>query len=412
MPLPLHAGLSNEQQLFVFEPAPSQTRKVVISTNIAEASITIDNIRYVIDSGFVKLRTYNPRTGMDVLSIAPASQASLAQRAGRAGRTSSGKCFRLFPEAALASLPKSTVPEICRSDVSLFVLQLKALGIENILRFDFLTPPPSSMLVRALEFLYSLKALDEYGRLTRPLGMHMAEVRSHFPGVEGPDRTRVQLPVDPMMAKIVLDSHSYGCSEEVLSIAAMTSVQVHTLADVLCQHVELALHRTSSSSARAAPRGRWARSNGASSPPKKATTSPCSTVRLPPAVYGLIVIRRRAPTAFNGFIQKGRKSAKWCHQHRLNFKALSRAVSIRMQLRKYLQRFDVPLVSCGDDHAAIRRCLASGYFKKCGSPLRFIDRILLTACTAPPSCSQTGPTGASASRPCVVLGLDRSCGPV
>ena len=123
---------------------------------------------------------------MDVLSIAPASKASINQRAGRAGRTSAGKCFRLFPESALHTLAPSTVPEICRSDISLFVLQLKALGIDNILRFDFLTPPPSSMLVRALEFLYSLQALDEFGRLTKPLGIRMAEV-----------------PVDPMMAKIV-----------------------------------------------------------------------------------------------------------------------------------------------------------------------------------------------------------------
>lgn len=176
LPLPLHAGLTNEQQLYVFEQAPAGTRKVVISTNIAEASVTIEGIKYVVDSGYVKLRVFNPLTGMDVLSIAPASKASLNQRAGRAGRTSPGECFRLFPEAALAALSDSTVPEICRSDISVFILQLKALGIDNVLRFDFLTPPPSNMLVRALEFLYALQALDEYGRLTRPLGIRMAEM--------------------------------------------------------------------------------------------------------------------------------------------------------------------------------------------------------------------------------------------
>lgn len=124
---------------------------------------------------------------MDVLSVVPCSVASLNQRAGRAGRTSSGKAFRLFPEETLRTLARSTVPEICRSDISLFVLQLKALGIENVLRgFDFMTPPPSEMMRRSLEFLYSLKALDDSAKLTRPLGMWMAE-----------------MPVDPMMAAIV-----------------------------------------------------------------------------------------------------------------------------------------------------------------------------------------------------------------
>lgn len=133
-----------------------------------------------------QLRTFNPQTGQDVLSVTSCSVASLNQRAGRAGRTSPGKCFRLFPEYVLETLPINTPPEICRSNLSLLVLQLKALGIANIARFDWLTPPPSEMISRALELLYSLQALDDYGRLTPILGMRMAEV-----------------PVDPMMAKIV-----------------------------------------------------------------------------------------------------------------------------------------------------------------------------------------------------------------
>ncbi len=125
---------------------------------------------------------------MDVLSITPCSIASANQRAGRAGRTSPGKCFRLYPASALRSgiMPTTTPPELVRSDISLYVLQLKALGIDNVLRFEFMSPPPSEMMVRALEFLFSLKALDEEGRLTKPLGTSMAE-----------------MPVDPMMAAIV-----------------------------------------------------------------------------------------------------------------------------------------------------------------------------------------------------------------
>ena len=118
---------------------------------------------------------------MDILRVAPTSLASSSQRAGRAGRTSAGKCLRLYPESSLAQLAPSTPPEICRSDVSLFILQLKALGIDNVVRWDFMTPPPAKMLERGLEFLYSLGALDEMGRLTPELGSRMAEVGRGVP---------------------------------------------------------------------------------------------------------------------------------------------------------------------------------------------------------------------------------------
>lgn len=188
LPIPLFAGLSAEEQQLAFDPAPRDTRKVIVATNIAEASVTFDGIVYVVDSGHVKIKTYNPRTAIDVLTVTPCSVASANQRSGRAGRTQPGKCYRLYPRSAITSglmLP-TTPPELVRSDISLFVLQLKALGIDNVVRFDWMDSPPSEMLIRAMEFLYSLKALDESGRLTKPLGTSMAEV-----------------PVDPMMAAIV-----------------------------------------------------------------------------------------------------------------------------------------------------------------------------------------------------------------
>lgn len=124
---------------------------------------------------------------MDVLTVVPESLASASQRAGRAGRTSAGKCFRLFPESALAILPASTSPELSRSDISMHVLQLKALGIENVARFEYMPPaPPAEMMARALDYLGSLGAVDDWGRLAKPLGERMAE-----------------MPVDPMLAKIV-----------------------------------------------------------------------------------------------------------------------------------------------------------------------------------------------------------------
>ncbi|KAJ9121567.1 hypothetical protein QFC22_002186 [Naganishia vaughanmartiniae] len=292
LPIPLHGGLSPEEQQAMFAPAPRDTRKVIVATNIAEASVTIEGIKYVVDSGFVKLRTYNPKTGMDVLSVTPCSVASANQRAGRAGRTSAGKCFRLYPSSVMRNgvMPITTPPELVRSDISLYLLQLKALGIDNLVRFDFLSPPPTEMMIRALEFLYSLKALDEEGRLTRPLGMNMAEV-----------------PVDPMMAAILLNSEEFQCGEEILTIAAMTSVQnVFILGDG--------------------------------------------------AAGAMGEIERRKFTAEEG-------SPKWCGNHRLNHKALLRAVSIRQQLKKYLDRFGIKTVSCQGDSKRLRRCLVTGYFK-------------------------------------------------
>lgn len=129
---------------------------------------------------------------MDVLTTTPCSLASANQRAGRAGRTSAGKCFRLYPASILPTtnpsspMPLTTPPELVRSDISLYLLQLKALGIDNLAKFDFMSPPPSEMMIRALEFLFCLKAIDDEGRLTRPMGERMAEV-----------------PLDPMMAAIV-----------------------------------------------------------------------------------------------------------------------------------------------------------------------------------------------------------------
>ena len=118
LPLPLYAGLPTDQQLHVFEPAPANTRKVILSTNIAEASITIDGVLYVIDCGYVKLRAYNPFTGISTLTAVPTSQASATQRSGRAGRTKPGKCYRLYTSAAFSTMSSTTPPEIQRSNLA------------------------------------------------------------------------------------------------------------------------------------------------------------------------------------------------------------------------------------------------------------------------------------------------------
>lgn len=331
--LPLYAGLTTEQLMYVFDAPPPETRKVIVSTNVAEASVTIDGIVYVVDCGFVKVRTFDAATMIETLTVVPVSKASAAQRAGRAGRTRAGKCFRLYTEASHAALPDANEPEIRRSNLAEPVLRLKALGIDNVLRFDYPTPPPAELLARALELLFALGALEDSARLTRPLGLRMAE-----------------LALEPMMAKTLLEAAKFGCVGEMLSIAAMTSLanggggSVWYQADGDRKRLETA-------------RRRFAAEEG----------------------DHLTLLN-----VYQAFVTKGRKEAKFCHENSLNFKALTRAVSIRAQLKRQLERFGIvvedtqsatamtaattskaPGRAVGGGAALgerIRRCLTTGYF--------------------------------------------------
>ena len=201
---PIYANLPSELQSKIFEPTPPKARKVVLATNIAETSLTIDGIVYVIDPGFVKENVYNARTGMESLVVTPCSRASANQRSGRAGRVAPGKCFRLYTKFAFHNeLDDSTMPEIQRTNLNSVVLLLKSLGINDLMEFDFMDAPPAETLIRALENLYALGALNDKGALTK-LGRQMAE-----------------FPTDPMLARSILAADKHGCVEEVLSIIAM-----------------------------------------------------------------------------------------------------------------------------------------------------------------------------------------------
>lgn len=206
--LPVYSALPSEMQTRIFDPAPAGSRKVVIATNIAETSLTIDGIFYVVDPGFVKQKVYNSKTGMDSLVVTPISQAAAKQRAGRAGRTGPGKCYRLYTERAYRDemLP-TPVPEIQRTNLATTVLQLKTMGINDLLHFDFMDAPPVESLVMALEQLHSLSALDDEGLLTR-LGRRMAE-----------------FPLEPNLSKMLIMSVALQCSDEILTIVSMLSVQ-------------------------------------------------------------------------------------------------------------------------------------------------------------------------------------------
>ncbi|OTA35828.1 hypothetical protein BTJ68_03977 [Hortaea werneckii EXF-2000] len=201
---PIYASLPTDLQQKIFDPTPPKCRKVVLATNIAETSLTIDNISYVIDPGYVKENRYTPATNMESLVAVPISRASANQRAGRAGRTGPGKCFRLYTKWAYYNdLPESTTPEIQRTNLNSIVLLLKSLGINDLINFDFMDPPSPDMLIRSLEQLYALGALNDKGELTK-VGRQMAE-----------------FPTDPMLAKTVLAADKEGCVDEILSIIAM-----------------------------------------------------------------------------------------------------------------------------------------------------------------------------------------------
>ncbi|KAL3480120.1 ATP dependent RNA helicase [Aspergillus californicus] len=315
--IPLYAGLTTDQQMYVFEPPPENTRKVVVSTNIAEASVTINGIVYVIDCGFAKLRAYNPTTGIETLTAVPISKAAAVQRAGRAGRTKPGKCFRLYTQQAYERLPEATVPEIQRANLASVIMQLKSLGIDNIVRFDFLTSPPADLVIRALELLYSLGAVDDYAKLTKPLGMRMAE-----------------LAVNPMMAKVLLSAQSFGCLSEILTIAAMVSLQGAV----------------------------WVRHSGE----EKAAESHRRKFAVEEGDHLTYL------NVYQAFVTRGKKDSKWCRDNLLNYRSLLQAVSVRAQLKRYLERFGIRVDESLPSHSKqdqiakpaeqIQRCLTTGYF--------------------------------------------------
>ena len=164
--LPLYAALPAEQQAEVFKPVPNDVRKVVVCTNIAETSVTVPGIRFVIDPGFSREKYYDARTGIDGLDTVRISKVSAQQRAGRAGRTGPGKCYRLYSSEAYNAMAENTVPEIKRSSLLSTMLYLKVLGVDDVLAFDYLDAPAPEAISIALKQLYVLGALDANGAVT------------------------------------------------------------------------------------------------------------------------------------------------------------------------------------------------------------------------------------------------------
>ncbi|KAF5378953.1 hypothetical protein D9757_008739 [Collybiopsis confluens] len=319
MCVPLYSSLPPQQQQRIFEAAPKPTqegyppgRKVVVSTNVAETSLTIDGIVYVVDPGFSKQKVYNPRIRVESLLVSPISRASAQQRAGRAGRTRPGKCFRLYTEKDFISeLEEQTHPEILRSNLANAVLELAKLGIKDLVRFDYLDAPAPETLMRALELLNYLAALDDEGELT-PLGGLMAE-----------------FPLDPQasksLAKMLITSPEFKVSNDILTITAMLSVP-----------------------------NVWLRP-----PNQRAAADQAKALLTVPEGDHLTLLN-----VFNNYSQN-KSDRNWAWNNFLSARALAQAENVRAQLLRTMERSEIELISVEDErkrNLGIQKALICGFF--------------------------------------------------
>ncbi|KAI9834135.1 MAG: DEAH-box ATP-dependent RNA helicase prp43 [Phylliscum demangeonii] len=316
---PLYGTLPPHQQQRIFDPAPPPRReggrpgrKCIVATNIAETSLTIDGIVYVVDPGFSKQKVYNPRIRVESLLVSPISKASALQRAGRAGRTRPGKCFRLYTEGAFnKELIEQTYPEVLRSNLANTVLELKKLGIHDLVHFDLMDPPAPETLMRALEELNYLACLDDDGNLTA-----LGQLASSFP-------------LDPALAVMLISSPEFYCSNEILSLTALLSVpQIFV--------------RPASARKRADEM-------------KALFAHPDGDQLTMLNVYH----------AFKGAAAQD-NARQWCHDHFLSLRALQSADNVRLQLKRIMEMHELELVSTPFEdkkyYENIRRALVAGFF--------------------------------------------------
>ncbi|KAF8636122.1 hypothetical protein AX17_003777 [Amanita inopinata Kibby_2008] len=313
--IPLYSSLPPQQQQRIFDPPPAPRtpggppgRKIVVSTNIAETSLTIDGIVYVVDPGFSKQKVYNPRIRVESLLVSPISKASAQQRAGRAGRTRPGKCFRLYTEKDfMKELEEQTHPEILRSNLSNTVLELVKLGIKDLVHFDYVDAPAPETLMRALELLNYLAAMDEDGNLTA-LGGMMAE-----------------FPLDPQLSKMLISSPEFKCSNEILTITAMLSVP-----------------------------NVWLRPNNM----RREADAAKARLSVPEGDHLTLL------NVYNQYMQNT-YNKNWAWQNYLSQRSLIQAENVRNQLQRVMERFEIESISLSDEkklYQNIRKTLVCGFF--------------------------------------------------
>jgi pre-mRNA-splicing factor ATP-dependent RNA helicase DHX38/PRP16 len=303
--LPIYSSLPQEQQAKIFEPTEEGHRKCVVATNIAETSLTVDGIKFVIDTGYSKLKVYNPKIGLESLAITPISVANANQRAGRAGRTSAGSCYRLYTERATREeMYQQTIPEIQRTNLANTLLLLKSLGINDLIKFPFLDSPPKDTMVNSLYELWALGALDNFGKLTR-LGLKMTK-----------------FPLQPSLSKLLLISSENNCSQEMCTIVSMLSVP-----NIFYR-----------------PKERQEESDIAR-----------SRFQIPESDH---------LTLLNVFSQweANNRSDSWCTKHFLHPRSLRKAKDIKEQIELIMKSNNVPVNSSGYDWDIVRKCICSSFF--------------------------------------------------
>lgn len=310
MIVPLYGMMQSDDQRNVFDEVPEGCRKLVFSTNIAETSLTVAGVGFVVDCGYVKQKVFNPKTGMESLVVTEVSRVQATQRAGRAGRTQNGKCFRLYTEESyLRSFAKVTVPEILRSNLASVTLQMKAMGIDNVISFDFMECPDRVRLVKSLRILFLLGALDADGNLTE-----MGKDMSRFP-------------LEPQFARSLLAAQDLHCAEDMLTLVSLLSAE-----------------------------GVWFRPSRQNS----------EQLRTAEAIQSRFVMSLGDHiTLLNVYRQWEENGccADWCKEHYLHYRALRQAKEIRSQLKDQLHQANVSLHRHGpQDYRSVLKALCMGFY--------------------------------------------------
>ncbi|SCU83181.1 LAME_0C04258g1_1 [Lachancea meyersii CBS 8951] len=351
---PLYAALPPADQAKVFLPLKGFKRKVVFSTNLAETSVTISGVKFVVDSGLRKVKVWRHQLGLATLLTVPISKASASQRTGRAGRESAGKCFRLYREQDYLKLPKQTEPEIARSEVTSPVLMLKKIGVHDIVNWSWLENPGREAIVLGLQELYQLKALDDAGKITTK-GQHMA-----------------LLPLAPHLSCVLLQAHESGCLLPVIDVVSCLSVENLLMNPLPEQRDEV-------------NEKRFAVANQGSK-------------------FGDLVLMKELYNAYVSLRDAPERDA-WCQDLCISKRGFRNVVKVRAQLISYMERLFKTKVHDPQDEEdkakfdvkALTQCFLAGFAKN-------------TAIGMPDRSFRTSTTGETISvHPSSMLFMDRSC---
>lgn len=341
--IPLYGSLPSEEQRKVFEVVDENCRKIIFATNIAETSLTIDGVAFVVDCGYAKQKEYNPKTGMESLQLTQISQVQAIQRAGRAGRTMAGKCFRLYSEETYKQMDNVTTPEILRSNLASVMLQMKAMGIQDVFQFDYMEAPDRSSILIALKQLFLLNAVDSSGTLTE-VGRKLA-----------------QFPLDPAYAACLLTSVDLKCTKDMVALVAMLSAE-----------------------------SPWVR------PPRKSEAA--DTVAA--IQEGFNDPDGDHPTLVKlfGLWNQQRDPDSWCKENYIHHRCMRQAKDISSQLLSVFSKMQIPTDSSPSGSTALRKALCAGFFpctaRRCragGGWLTITENLLVQPDLGSSMCEQDAP---------------------